>query len=168
MGIDIKVDDRGMQKLAGRVGKIEERLKDLTPVMRGRAAALDSVIQRQVFGKSQSPEGDKWLPSFAKSGRTKHGGSTFRAVKKGKTLIDTGNLKDSIATQGTKEGVLVGLSGSATRYGLVHQFGGKHHPERPFLPVDETGTVLLKRGPMAEWAKRFAERVSRYLVSGKV
>jgi len=44
--------------------------------------------------------------------------------------VRTAALKNSIQTAATKDGAIVGPT---ERYGKVHEFGGRHHPKRPFM-----------------------------------
>lgn len=105
------------------------------------SALLDEIGQHFVsettnrFKQGTAPDGSQWLPSErAKPTLSKKGVKRF-----GKTLVDTGRLRDSITFN-----VLPGDTGveigTDVVYGAIQQFGGKtgrNHattlPARPFL-----------------------------------
>ena len=83
------------------------------------------------FERERAPDGTPWLKSA-------------RAIAEGgRTLIDTGRLRGSIAHTVTDGGRAVEV-GSSVVYAAIHQFGGRPRrgrrasiPARPYLGVDE-------------------------------
>jgi len=168
-GITIKVDAAPMRRT---IGDMRRRLEDLSPVMQGRAQALELMTKRDVFNAEQSPLGKKWRPLKPETAEAKRRGST-------KILTDTGALQNSVHALGTKTGVRVGVSGAPATYGPTHQFGhtfnrmsseGKPYqqkvPARPFLPLAPSGLVDLSSGPAAVWAERTAKRIVAWVIEG--
>ena len=71
------------------------------------------------------------------------------AAAAGKTMLrDTGNMQNSILAQGASVVVSAkaGKEGKEYPYPLVHQYGSKNVPARPFIPVLPDG----KMSPLAE------------------
>ena len=86
----------------------------------------------------------KWIPSKRvlemKQGRITitRGGANIPMNLRGKTLIKTGRLYESIAYKGTaREGKVEVAVGTNVEYGVYHQYGApaRHIPARPFLVV---------------------------------
>ncbi|WP_446424086.1 phage virion morphogenesis protein [Mailhella sp.] len=117
-----------------KLAQAVKKLADKKPLLASVGEALVSGTLTR-FEKEESPEGEAWDPSM-------------RALAEGgKTLQDTGRLRQSIdyATAGDK--VLVGsktqaTGGSNVKYAPIHQFGGKagrNHsatiPARPFIGI---------------------------------
>jgi len=155
-GITIKVDAAPMRRT---IGDMRRRLEDLSPVMQGRAQALELMTKRDVFNAEQSPLGKKWRPLKPETAEAKRRGST-------KILTDTGALQNSVHALGTKTGVRVGVSGAPATYGPTHQFGRGKVPARPFLPLAPSGLVDLSSGPAAVWAERTAKRIVAWVIEG--
>lgn len=69
--------------------------------------------------------------------------------------LQTGNLRSSIQTARTQDGhVIVGPTTTAW-YGKVHEYGGRHHPARPFA-----------RRALSNTADKFPEHFGRLDLSG--
>ena len=96
-------------------GDTEELLKTLKDIGHIDKAGLMNAIAEGLrtstverFGKEESPEGKKWVPSI-------------RAQKQGgKTLISSGQLKTSIKAESDSTGAAVGTN---LIYAATHQFG---------------------------------------------
>jgi phage gpG-like protein len=83
------------------------RLQDLTPVMRDIGEILVEHIQEN-FREGTAPDGTRWKPSV-------------RAMKEGgKTLIDTGVLRNSFHARPDRRSVRIGTPDVRA---AVHQFG---------------------------------------------
>ena len=133
------------------------RARDLTPAFReiGKGVKADAQLR---FKDSKDPYGVAWKRlSFAtlmararKAGggkATKRAG-TFkkaagRAFASAKPLLDTGRLRNSIASRLLGNGVEVGTN---TVYAAIHQFGGQAGrgrkttiPARPYIATKERG-----------------------------
>ena len=155
MAVTIRMDASDFRRVREKVEGWEKRAKNLEPVLKGRAEALRTVVVRDAFGQSQTPQGQEWIPIKPATVERRRQGSA-------KPLIDTGTLRGSITASSTKNTIRVGVSGAANAYAAFHQFGTKHIPARPFIP---TG---LDSGPAAKWAARAKRRIIRYIVEGKV
>jgi phage gpG-like protein len=99
----------------GLLGRLRERLDDLTPAMERIGMVLVGGILRN-FDQGRAPDGGSWPPS----GRVKREG--------GQTLVKTGMLRNSIVYEAHPGSVEVGPSGPALAYAAIHQFGGHTGP----------------------------------------
>lgn len=96
------------------------------------------------FENESSPFGQKWTPLKISTSRAK--------AKRGassKILRDEGNLADRWFVEVKDDGVSISnnIQYKGYAYGKAHQFGTKHMPRRPFLPIDDSGNLeprLLK------------------------
>jgi phage gpG-like protein len=66
--------------------------------------------------------------------------ATIRAKGSERILWDEGILRDSLSARSTRTAATVGVGATSGEeefpYGAAHQFGTRHLPERPFLPLD--------------------------------
>lgn len=149
----------GLDKVVGRVAhKIANRKLLLESV---GEALVSSTFQR--FMDEEDPTGKKWEPSQrakptedkrapmrrdAKGRLLKGSGKITKGNKGGKTLQDTGSLRDSIDYATTPDSVMVGSNpdkmGTNKVYAAIHQFGGKAGrgrkvtiPARPFVGISK-------------------------------
>ena len=165
---ELKFSVKGLDKIRGSIGDMEERAKNLEPVLKGRAETLNTLIDDS-FEKSRSPLGEKWSPLSPATVRGRRRGSS-------KPLVDTGVLRQSSFAQASKNSILFGVSGEATSRGAAHQFGTKKSgrnrntviPARPFLPVSDTGKPSFSSGPALKWLERLRKRIITYIIRGKV
>lgn len=120
----IEIDDvRAKKALAGLLKKGQ----DLTPAMDEIGGMLVASTLRR-FEIGIGPSGKSWKPSQ-------------RAIKTGgRTLVDTGRLRDSITYYAGRDQVVVGTNVIS---GAIHQLGGRAGrggsakiPARPYLGVD--------------------------------
>lgn len=111
------------------VGKASSKMGDTKKALMASIgeALVSSTLKR--FDAEEGPDGKPWQPSKR------------AAAESGKTLSDTGLLRDSIAYAATPSSVMVG---STKKYARIHQMGGKagkgHHvslPARPYLGVSK-------------------------------
>lgn len=109
---------------------------DTTNMLRVVGEVLhDDVLDR--FAKGEAPDGSKWEES-----------ERAKALGGGKTLVDSGILRDSFSPQVTGDELLYG---TAMPYAAVHQFGGeagKNHsvtlPARPILGLEINQMNLIE------------------------
>lgn len=164
--ISLDLDDaiRGLDRLALPV---LERLGNLEPVLRKRAALLDGVVQTS-FRQSKSPLGEAWAALAPSTVERRRKGSS-------KPLVDTGQLRQSVTIVAGKDRITFGVSGPAQTYGPVHQFGtsraGRKRnvriPRRAFLPIDTSGETSFATGAAKRWFDGTAEAVVQYVLHGK-
>lgn len=124
--------------------------------------------------------------SYQATVKQKRKGSKSKKPKKfkpftGKTLVDTGALKRSVFSKGTKDEIVFGVSGAPLTYAGTHQFGrdrmkepglpfgGAPIPARPFLPVDASGELVpATRGPIKTLTDKIRNRVLNWVLYGVV
>jgi phage virion morphogenesis protein len=104
--ITISIHDEELRTFLKQLG---ERLGDLTPLMRNIGEILKERAM-QSFASGESPEGRTWKPSRR------------ARLQRGKTLIDTAVLRNSIHVQPGPRSVKVG---TPIQYAGTHQFGAK-------------------------------------------
>jgi len=164
--ISLDLDDaiRGLDRMALPV---LERLGNLEPVLRKRAALLDGVVQTS-FRQSKSPLGEAWAALAP---------STIERRRKGssKPLVDTGQLRQSVTIVASKDRITFGISGPAQGYAPAHQFGtsraGRKRsvkiPRRAFLPITPQGETSFATGPAKAWFDKTGEAIVAYVLHGK-
>ena len=107
-----------------------------------------STIRR--FEDQAGPDGEKWEPSLAALGLAPRASGK---ISPGKTLIDTGRLRQSITSRVESDGLRVGTN---VAYAAQHQFGefggigARELPARPFLGLSDDdeeaiGVVIERR-----------------------
>ena len=157
-----------------------ERARDLTPVLMVAAQDTRTLIDDAFLG-STTPENVPWAPLSPKTLARRRGGS-------GNPLIDTSNLRGSIAVMGRGTTLSFGTnvsyaapqqwgfvkSGTLTRtaYGPKRAAGTPYTvtvPGRPFLPIRKSGGYQLMTNGMAgqHW-DRVRASVRRYIATGEV
>lgn len=120
------------------VKEFEKRVQDfsqkITPeALKGVLFSIGEMIESKIhesFERERDPWGQKWKPLKRNTLKRKRG--------KGRILHDTGSLgyKWSVSEQGF--GVLISSNVRSAKgypYGAAHQFGARHIPARPFIPV---------------------------------
>ncbi|MDP3014247.1 MAG: phage virion morphogenesis protein, partial [Candidatus Subteraquimicrobiales bacterium] len=142
--ISVKVEDGEVRAM---LRGIAERTGNLTPAMR----LIGQIIRNSVvknFMEGGRPQ--KWKPhaeatimgGIRKKDFKKKGGlrvAASRRLSKGKVLVDTARLQNSIKSKAFKDRAEIGTK---VIYAAIHQFGGKagrghkvNVPARPFLMV---------------------------------
>ncbi|WP_420585832.1 phage virion morphogenesis protein [Ruegeria sp.] len=126
--IAVEMDD---SQIAGALGRLQDRLSDLTPVMEAIGARLEASTARR-FEQATGPDGQPWQPSR----RAQETG--------GLTLTDTARLRRSITTRVGRDSVEIG---SNLVYAAIHQFGGtiKQDARRQVLAFDRRGRFASRR-----------------------
>lgn len=108
-GVNVKWSDLD-KSLLNMAGKI----KETDNLMEGIGSMLVRNTEKR-FQKEESPKGEKWAKSQ-------------RAIRQnGKTLTDSGELKNSISSQVQGKTVQVGTN---KEYARIHQFGGEITPKK--------------------------------------
>lgn len=134
MGIEVK----GLESVQKSLSHLSALGENPRPLLQTLGEMFRDRIE-EAFEKEQSPFGERWAPLKLKT----------RKYKKGeKILREEGNLADWWDVQPGKNSVTIS-NNFVRNYGAVHQFGSKKKniPARPFLPIDESGTIeprLLK------------------------
>ena len=106
---------------------LKGRVENLRPVFQAIGVDLVSSTQKR-FDDGVDPDGNPWLPSA-------------RALRDGgKTLIDTGALRNSITSIATKDELQVG---SFVNYASDHQFGERGLPVRAFIGLSQQDETLV-------------------------
>jgi phage gpG-like protein len=91
------------------------------------------------FRDSEDPYGKKWAPlTGATKKRRRKGPGNSSTIQ---ILRDTGILQNSITHSLGIGGQSVDI-GTNIEYGIHHQFGTKHIPQRAFLPTESIGIPL--------------------------
>ncbi len=141
-GLSIKLDVTGdLKRFAERVGRLEGTSwkKELA----GRLGNVLSNSAQDRFDTNIDPEGRAWKPSKRVLGARGKNGKPG-----GRTLTDTGRLKDSIHSAAGDDAVEVGTD---VVYARIHQLGGdagRNHatklPARPYLGVSADDEQILR------------------------
>lgn len=168
----MRVSVTGMAEIQAQIDGLKSRLRDMSPVLDVVVADTAALID-DAFDAQSSPSGVQWAPRTAASLQIR----ARRRGSPGRTLIDTGRLRSSIAVE---RGPTTLRFGTNVAYGAVHQLGGnvrvfgrgspKSVPARPFLPVDGSAGRfgLMTTGPAgAHWAS-VRRMVAEYLRTGRV
>lgn len=155
MALEIRIDDSRVNELLGILQNI-----DLAPLS---ATAAEFVATRGTRAfRDETLRPSPWDPLSQKyeqrlKNKFSAGVSKMRSKKQRaaatfehQLLIDTDALRRSIKAfevgQKTASGGYVARVASDREYAAYHQFGTKHMPARPFLPISanlQTGTAVL-------------------------
>jgi len=122
--ITIEIDTSRVQALFAGLGA---KLTNLSPALTQIGELVVKSVQDN-FEQGRSPDGVPWKPSR-------------RAIKQGgKTLLDTGLLRDSLSKRVERDQVVVGVG---REYAAIHQFGGsiniKGHTRKLRFRISRTG-----------------------------
>lgn len=130
MAIEIEIHDRALQE---GLSRLRRRLDDLSPVLADTAEHLLTVTE-EAFEAQRSPGGKAW-PDLAPA--------TWRHKRTSRMLYESGTLQGSLTPESDHHEARLGVNAASHGfpYGIVHQFGSRHVPARPFLPVDESGAM---------------------------
>lgn len=165
MDITVEIKDQDVKRLFNR---LSSAVRDLTPAMREIGEIVRASVVRN-FEEGGRPE--KWKPhaaatilkgisrkQFTRRGRLKAAAS--RKLSKGKVLIASARLQNSIHPAPYRNGVVVGTN---VKYARIHQLGGLagrgrkvEIPARPYLMVQDEDW-----GPIKEAILRRIEEASR-------
>jgi phage virion morphogenesis protein len=145
MSVDMRVDTRGLERLANRIAQLSDM--DTRPLMDELGAAVVSQTQRRIDSEKTDADGKEW-PAWSEShAKTRHQGQSL--------LMASGALHDSIEhIMGiTGDDVEVGSNlvyAAAHQHGLDMSLVGSRRritiPARPYLGIsfeNETDLVAL-------------------------
>jgi len=130
MAVEIEIHDRELQQ---GLARLRRRLDDLSPVLADTAEHLLTVTE-EAFEAQRSPGGKAW-PDLAPA--------TWRHKRTPKMLYESGALQGSLTPESDSHEARLGVNATSRGfpYGIVHQFGSRRVPARPFLPVDQSGAL---------------------------
>ena len=143
--------------------KLSVRLKERVP---GAAREVSQLLESEVletFRTGADPDGQPWAPLSATTTALRERGGLFgrgprgrRQSLRAKPLQDRGQLRGGIVAQPTDRTARVAITGPASVYGPVQQFGSPANrlpnrrggarapiPARRFLPLDANGNTRL-------------------------
>lgn len=153
MEIRVEIKDEEVKRLFNR---LSARVKDLTPAMKEIGEIVRSSVVKN-FVSGGRPQ--RWKPNaaatimrgisrrqFTKKGALSSGAS--RKLSKGKVLIDTARLQNSITAKAGTDRAEIGTN---VEYARIHQLGGKAGrgrkvtiPARPYLMVQDEDWKPIK------------------------
>lgn len=160
------VDDR-FATSTGPNGRPWADLSESALESRARRAAGPSVVRNRLIGPL--PEGASRTRRRAWTRRRSERAAA--AVFNAKPLIDTGRLRQSIATRVGRTELAVGTN---VVYGGTHQFGSEDGlvPARPFLPFSSSATGSsvepVTTGPAQQLWDRIRESVRAFILTGQI
>lgn len=135
----------GLDPIIKRLKKLENMGIPLKPVLNNIGNDILSNIETN-FSSQSGPKG-AWKPLKRATVMRK-----IRKRKRTAILQESGILADFWAVNATDKKVCVSNNKAKTKnafpYGVVHQYGSKNVPARPFLPLDNNGLLeqkLLKK-----------------------
>ena len=131
---DLEALKKGLQDIGDKI-KAPHRLHVLI------AGYLNKKTQER-FAKQISPWGGAWKPSARVLGGRERRAAKLAAGKKvtggvGRTLVDTGRLRQSFAINAQRGNVFFGQR-SNVKYFTYHQWGTKRMVARPMMPLAGT------------------------------
>lgn len=137
--LEISIDDGG---LGAAMRRASAELGDLSVPLEATGALMEDRFTSR-FDEQHGPGGIAWIPSKAAQGLVPRASGKIRP---GKTLIDTGALRESMAHAVQGNQVEIGVQnpapGNAQVYARPHQFGYLPGgiPARPFIGFDDQDT----------------------------
>lgn len=152
MKIQIDVDSGAVQRALSRLG---ESARNLTPAFREIGEGIKSDAQLR-FKDSKDPYGKAWAALKA---------STLAARRKGKgsgsakPLLDTGRLRNSIASRLLSNGVEVGTN---VKYAAIHNFGGQAGRGRKTTIAQRAYIATQERGIPREYGEIIRDALNRH------
>ena len=120
--------------VAEAITRLRQRASDLSPFMADAAETLYTITDES-FDAQASPAGAPWTPLAS---------ATLRAKRTDKILYESGNLRGSLYadSSATEAHIGIGATAHGYPYGIVHQFGSRRIPARPFLPLSPDGDLI--------------------------
>ena len=152
-----RITVRGISEAIRDLDDVQGRLNDMRPVMEVIGEDIKAFVDDR-FETSTDPTGQPWRPLKPATIKRRRG-STARP------LIDTANLRNSIAARPGARSVRIG---TVVPYAPVHQMGGRHVPQRRFLPFAPDGTEWETDGLAGEELARIADAITLYIVEGRI
>lgn len=161
MAIQYKVDLSAFGRLSDRCNEIKGRTRNLRPVLKGRAQALSTVIDKS-FEQSESPLGLPFAP-LAESTVDQ------RRQQSPRPLERTGEYRKSHTTRAKGNRIVFGVSGNAAERAPTHVLGVLPDvPRRSTLPINARGKVSFASGRAKKWLLRAEDRIINYVLHGKL
>ena len=158
MSVGVQVTSKNLGKTQDEIERMVARAKDLKPAMKASARAIETFIDDR-FRKESGPRGAKWQALSP---------TTDRASEPGhKVLQRSGMLRNSAFGKAQKKAVRFG---AAQNYAAYHQFSTTTLPERPFIPVEGSGSkfTAVDSGPSGKLWNRIRGFVANYVTTGSV
>lgn len=141
------------------IREMRERLENIEPILKLRAALLSTVIDDS-FSKSVSPLGEVWAPLADSTVDKRRKGSS-------KPLVDTAQLRQATNARTRDKSIVFGTSGAPAKYGVFHVTGTKNMARRSYLPLDKEGTPDFSSGPAAAWLEKTRNAVIGFILHGE-
>lgn len=131
--MQIKIEAKNIDKIQKELWKLQKRTKDLSSVMTDIAEHLYTITDES-FDNETAPDGTPWEDLKP---------ATWRYKKTDKILYEEGTLRGSLYIWSSDSEARIGVNATSKGYPypIVHQFGSKHVPARPFLPIDSEGNM---------------------------
>jgi phage gpG-like protein len=185
----IRLEVSGEKQIKDELAGMARRVKDLTPAYRVGAEIIRKLIDDS-FAKARDPWGNAWpdwkkttLPSGRIVQRTleRRRQGKNRRKPKGRLLVDTGLLRNSITAIADTSGILFGSVYEQRRhpetgepvagYASVHQFGSEDGtvPQRAFLPIKDPDAREIHEPAGSAAAKamdKVFDVIGRFIESG--
>lgn len=141
----MSIEVQGLESVQKKLKTLEDALSPSK--MHSTLLTVGNMVKNNIeesFENESSPFGQKWAPLKANTARVK-----ARRGASSKILRDEGDLADRWLVGVEDDGVSISnnIQSKGYAYGKAHQFGTKHIPARPFLPIDDSGNLeprLLK------------------------
>lgn len=167
--IDIQLDDR---QVRAALQRLQQRLSDMTPVMRAIATALEAGVEKR-FETATDPAGRPWKPLAPSTlsawldrgrGNRKKDGSLSKKGRERlasrKPLYDNGDLLGSLTSAANRTEARVGFG---VPYAAFHEFGTSRMPRRGMLMGDPQARTLgeADRQAVLDTLREAIERAAR-------
>lgn len=146
--IDIQLDDR---EVRAALQRLQQRLSDMTPVMRAIATALQAQVEKR-FETATDPAGRPWQPladstlsawlDRSRGNRKKDGSLTKKGAARlasRRPLYDTGDLLGSLTSSASRTQARVGFG---VPYAAFHEYGTRAMPRRGLLTASPQARTL--------------------------
>lgn len=127
--LDITLDD---SEIGTALARVKQRAGDLPGLLDDIGGSVASAARHR-FETGLAPDGEPWEPSA-------QGWTSTTSEERGRTLVGSGHLRDSITHQVSGDEVAIGTN---VVYGAIHQFGGKIEPKADGHMVFKIGDAFV-------------------------
>lgn len=143
------------------IGQIKNRAQNLKPALDAASDDYKETIIDKAFASETSPLGEAWQPLKP---------STIAKKGNSKILRDSGALMRGASVGFGKKSIFSDVKGAARTYANVHLLGSpsQNIPERPWLPLTDSGDLSFKSGPAQKWLNRTMKTIIKYIWTGKI